>query len=225
MLQILMSGLGALIVLGICGLSGFFIVADERHGHGAAAASRTGNAAIATRRLDNRPLTLTEVFPRAEIRLAPGTAPYAVGMTHIDTDCDIAVTGRLGAVLSDHGCTQVVRASMTAPYGGYRVTAGVFNLANAVDAVQVGERAEQLVETGTGTFAAMAAGGPGTDPLAQPPAQVGWHERGHYLVYCVISRPDGHVVSDADPYARRITADLVTSYLGENVLGRRSSGA
>ena len=220
----LMSGLGALIMFGICGLSGFFVVADERHGHGAEAAAGAAEPdRIGSRRVDARPLTLPEVFPKPQIRLVPGAAPYSIGTTHIDSDCDIAVTGRLGIVLADHACSQVVRASITAPYGAYRVTAGLFNLAEAADAAAAGEQARYLVETGGGTFAAM--GTAGTDPLAQPPAQVNWHEHGHYLVYCVISRPDGRVVSDADAYARQITADLVESYLGGAVLGRRASGA
>jgi hypothetical protein len=223
-LQMLMSGLGALIVFGICGLSGFFVVADERHGHAEAAERTAGTDRIQTRSVDSQPLTLQEVFPDPQIRVTPSAAPYSVGMTHIDTDCDIAATGRLGDVLSDHACSQVVRAGITAPYGDYRVTAGVFNLAEATDAAVVGEQARHLVETGGGTFAAMDSHGPDADPLAQPLAQVGWHEHGHYLVYCVISRPDGLVVTDEDSFARRITADLVESYLVEEILGRRRSG-
>ena len=218
----LMSGLGALIVFGICGLSGFFVVADERRGHAEAAERTSGPDGIRSRSVDPEPLTLQEVFPDPEIRVLPGAA-YSIEMTHIDTDCDIAATGRLGDVLSDHACSQVVRASITAPYGGYRVTAGVFNLADAADAALVGEQAGHLVETGGGTFAAMASHGPGTDPLDQPLAQIGWREHGHYLVYCVISRPDGLVVNDEDAFARRITADLVESYLVEEILGRRES--
>jgi len=218
-----MSGLGALIMFGICGLSGFFVVVDERRSHGAEAAERTVEPdRIGSRRVDARPLTVPEVFPKPQIRPARGAAPYSIGDTHIDGDCDIAVTGRLGIVLSDHACSQVVRASMTAPYGGYRVTAGLFNLPEATDAAAVGEQARELVETGGGTFAAM--GPPGTDPLAQAPAQANWHEHGHYLIYCVISRPDGRVVSDADGSARRIIAEIMESYLGGEVLGRRASG-
>ena len=227
-LQMLTSGLGALIVLGVCGLSGFFVVADERRGRGAEAGAAVrgpgGSQRISTRAVDARPLTLDEVFPQGEVRLVSGTAAYAVGMTHIDTDCPIAATGELRGVLDDHACSQVVRASMTAPYGGYRVTAGIFNLADEVGAAQVGEEVGQLVENGGGTFAAMASGGPGTDPSAQPFSQAGWRGRGHYLVYCVISRPDGRVVRDDDRYARRIVVDLVESYLGEQIIGKRTLG-
>jgi hypothetical protein len=220
-----MSGLAAVILLAICGLSGFFVVADERRGHGAKVTGAVPGTAPTrdSGDLDPMPLQLEEVFPGAEIRLVSGAAPYRVGMTHIDTDCDIAATGRLGAVLDDHSCSQVVRASLTAPYGGYQVTAGIFNLPDETRAAQVDERIRRLVEAGDGTFAAMSSGGPGTDPLRRPLAQVGWHERGHYLIYCVIVRPDGKLVRDDDRYAQRITVDLVESYLGDRILGKRTA--
>jgi hypothetical protein len=222
-MQLVMSGLGAVIMLAICGLSGFFIIAEERRGHGAEAAGRSGPPArdISTRDVDPVPLTLEEVFPEAAQIKVAGSA-YRMEMTHIDTDCDIAATGDLGPILKDHSCTQVVRASMTAPYGNYHVTAGLFNLADQAGAAEVGEQVRQLVETGGGTFAAMAGGGPGTDPRTQPLSQVGWHDRGHFLLYCVISRPDGQIVPDGDLSARRITADLIESYLGEQILGKRA---
>ena len=98
---------------------------------------------------------------------------------------------------------------MTAPYGGYQVTAGIFNLADEAGAAQVGGQVGALVETGGGSFAAMAAGS-GPARIRRPrPVQVGWHDRGHYLVYCVITRPDGQPVAADDPYAAAITTDLL----------------
>jgi hypothetical protein len=223
-MQMLTSGLAAVIMLAICGLTGFFIIADERRGHDADASGRTtgGLTAISSRAVDAVPLSLEEVFPASRIRLVPGSAPYRLQTMHIDHDCAFAAVGALGPVLRDHACNQVVSAGMTAPYGGYQVTAGIFNLADEDDAAQVGAQARQLVEAGDGTFAALA-GSLGGDPLNRPPAQVGWHERGHFLIYCVIARPDGHVVRDDDPYAQQITLDLVETYLGEQIVDRRSS--
>jgi hypothetical protein len=63
----------------------------------------------------------------------------------------------------------------------------------------------------------MSAGAPGS--------QVGWRAHGHYLLFCVIARPDGGQVTADDPYARRITEELVDTYLGDRVLGRRASRA
>jgi hypothetical protein len=225
-MHLLMSALGAVIMLAVCGLSGFFVVAEERRGH-AEAAGRTpaDTRNISTREVDATPLSLDEVFPDREIRVVEGAAPYAIGMRHIDTDCTIAATGELARILQRHECSQVVRATMVAPYGRYEVTAGVFNLADADGATLAGEQARLAVEGGYGTFAAMASGGPGTDPQHQPLAQVSWHEIGHYLVYCVIARPDGQIVRADDEYAQRITVDMVESYLGGQVLQQRESRA
>jgi hypothetical protein len=220
-LQTLMSGLGAAIIVSIVGLSAFFIIADERNGYGdSAAPPAVSSAAIDSRERDAKPLSQAEVFPQQEIRLVSGAAPYRVTMTHIDTDCDVATTGGLGALLRENGCSQVVRAGLTAPFGGYQVTAGVFNLAEEARATLVTDEAGALVESGRGSFAAM--GGLGSDPLAEPLAQVGWHHRGHFLLYCVIARPDGRLVADDDPYAERITADLIQRYLDETIIGNRA---
>jgi hypothetical protein len=226
-MHLVMSGLGVLILAAICGLSGFFVIAELRRGHRAEAIAKAPPVVpdVSSRLLDPKPLSLEEVFPNPEIRLVVGAAPYTVDMTHIDTDCAIATTGRTAELLDDRSCSQVVRASITAPYGGYHVTAGVFNLADAAGAAEAGQRLGDLLESGRGSFAAMADGGPGSDPLTQPLSQVGWREQGHFLIYCVISRPDGQVVRNNDPYAPQITTDLVESYLGSQILGARSLGA
>jgi hypothetical protein len=222
--QRLMTGLAGLIVLSICGLVAFFIVADERRGHAQPAGEPPASPwAISSRDVDPQPLSLDEVFPGSEIQLVAGNEPYRVTMTHIDTDCEVATTGALGQVLTDQDCSQVVRARMTAPYGGYQVTAGIFNLADDVAAAEAGRQVRDLVETGGGSFATMAAGAaPGSDPRAAPDSQVGWHDRGHYLLYCVITRPDGRAIGADDRYAERITVDLLDSYLAEETIGARA---
>jgi hypothetical protein len=222
-MQMVMSALGAVILLAICGLSGFFIIAEVRRGHADAAQPSEPSEILTTRGADAIPLSLDEVFPTSDIQVVDGAPAYRVEMRHIDTDCNIAATGELGRVLLDQGCSQVVRARMIAPYGDYLVTTGLFNLSDATSAAQVGNTAKRLVESGTGTFAAMSADGPGTDPTHQPLAQVNWHEHGHYLLYAVIARPDGQVVHDDDPYAQQITVDLIESYLNGHVLAKRAS--
>lgn len=225
-MQLVMSGLGALIMVGICGLSGFFVIADERHSSGAHAAEvsivqpASAPRDISSRTVDAEPLAVDEVFPTAEIAMVPNATPYRLRLRHIDSHCPAAVTGALAQLLEDHGCSQVVRGTLVAPVAGYVVTAGLFNLAEAADAKAVSEQIKPLVDAGQGSFAGMAAG-PGTEPVELPSAQVGWHTRGHYLIYCVIARPDGDIVRDADPYAAHILFDLVESYLREGVLGAR----
>jgi hypothetical protein len=231
-MQLVMTGLAALIMVAIVALSGFFIVADERRGDG----RRTGSALPATasrdlssQRVDAAPLSVGEAFPHPEIQLVAGATPYRVTRSRLDSDCAAAASGLISVLLRERGCTQVVRAGLIAPYGGYQVTAGIFNLTDAGAATLLGNQVGPLIEAGDGTFSVLTAGRPGADGAldgpAQPLAQVGWHDLGHFLVYCVITRPDGQLVGDDDPYARRITADLVESYLGGTVLGRRGSRA
>jgi hypothetical protein len=227
-MQLLMTGLGALIMTGICGLIAFFIVADERHGDAVRTSRSSAVAAAATSRdissraIDSAPLSVAEVFPQPEIRIVPGAAPYRVSMTHIDNDCPVATTGKLAGLLADSGCSQVVRATMTAPGSGYLVTAGIFNLADEDRARAAVDEVKPLVDTGAGSFAPVADR-PGAEPSDHAWAQVGWHTRGHFLIYCVITRPDGQVIGTGDPSAERIVNDLVESYLREGVLGRRAS--
>ena len=220
--QALTSGLAAVIVFAIVGLIGFVMASDARRDRAARAAGRTAAVdRLASRATDPAPLTVGEVFPGVRIHPAPGARAYPVGATDRSTDCRSAAVGRLGVVLADYGCSQVVRAAVIAPYGRYRVTAGVFNLPSETATVRAGAQTRRLVESGQGTFAPLTSL-TGRRPGERPLAQVGWRERGHYLVYCVISRPDGTVVRDDDPDAERITVDLVESYLSGQVLGRRA---
>jgi hypothetical protein len=227
-MQLLMSALGAMIMFAVCGLSAFVIIADERRGHGAEASEVTARPSaslhdISSRAVDAAPLAVEEVFPTSEISVVPGAAPYQVRMTHIDTDCHIATTGKLGALLDRHGCNQVVRATMVAPGEGYVVTAGIFNLTDEAATKTVLAQVKLLVDSGQGSFAGMAVG-VGTEPVGLKSAQVGWHSRGHFIVYCVIARPDGQVIHDDDPTAQRIVVDLIESYLRQGVIGRRATG-
>ncbi|MEV4705911.1 hypothetical protein [Actinoplanes sp. NPDC049316] len=220
-MHVLLSGLGALIVLSIIVLSIFFVIAEEQRGPvGDTSAAIAAPASISSRQLDAAPLTGTEVFPGTRITPAGG-APYEVTSTQAEEDCGLGATGDLGAVLAENGCSQLVRGRLTAPYGGYQVTAGVFNLADEAAATRASDRAGILVEAGTGTFASLIPAGAGSP--APPLAQVNWHARGHYLLYCVISRPDGALVADDDPYAARITTDLIERHLAGQVIARRAA--
>jgi hypothetical protein len=230
MMQLMLSALGAVIMLSICGLSAFFIIADERRGHGAEAAEVTAaqpsaqTRDISSRTVDARALSTDEVFPASILEVSPGAAPYQVRMTHIDTDCHVATTGKLGVLLDAYGCSQFVRATMAAPTDGYTVTAGIFNLTDELAATTVRDRIKPMVDSGAGSFAGMAAG-PGTAPVELPSAQVGWHVRGHFLVYAVIARPDGRIIADDDANARRILFDMIESHLRDGVIGRRATSA
>ncbi|GAA0534413.1 hypothetical protein GCM10010172_14310 [Paractinoplanes ferrugineus] len=213
--QLLVRGLAALILLGLVVMTAFFALGGDRRPD-AEAATGPRTDPLASRSVDTAPLTIEEVFPdRREVR-PPAARPYRITTTHTDTDCRTATTGALGALLVAHGCSQVVRGGTTAPYDGYEVTTGLFNLADEAGANQVDDQLRHLVETGDGGFATLPA-----TRGTLPTSQVGWNATGHYLLYCVITRTDGKLVTSDDPVGERITAELVDSYL-VTMLARRS---
>ena len=56
--------------------------------------------------------------------------------------------------------------AMASLHGGYQVTAGIFNLADEAGAARVGGHVRELVETGGGSFAPMAAAAVPAPPSA-----------------------------------------------------------
>ncbi|MEV4345525.1 hypothetical protein AB0J83_13710 [Actinoplanes sp. NPDC049596] len=206
--QLLTRGLAALILLALLGTFGFLIFADRFRDR--PPATTLAPAALA----EPRTLALGDVFPAEDgVRPAGADGPYAVDLRHMSGDCAEATTGDLGPLLKQYGCREVVRAGLIAPYEGYRVTAGAFNLADAAGASEVEDLLRGLVESGDGSFATLPSGGPGT---AAP--QIGWHARGHYLLYCVITRADGQLVPNDDPVATRITAEIIDTHLAGSLL-------
>ncbi|MBM2619190.1 hypothetical protein JIG36_26920 [Actinoplanes sp. LDG1-06] len=205
--QWLTRGLAGVIILGLALMIGFLVTGPDRR-------QQTSGAAAAPA-LDS--LTLGEIFPdQDDLRPAGATGAYRIEMRHFDTDCREATTGELGALLARNGCSEVARAGLTSPYGGYRVTAGVFTLADAQSAATVNDLVREQVVSGAGGFTTIPAGA-GGDPAT---ASIGWHVRENFLLYCVITRPDGTLVHDDDPYAKRITAEIVDNHLGGVLSGR-----
>ncbi|WP_091555380.1 hypothetical protein [Micromonospora pattaloongensis] len=225
--QLLIGSLGALMLLAVCGLSSFLIVADERKGRearaaGAKAAPTAVPRDISSRAADTAPLSAQEVFPTREIVIKANEAPYRVLKTQATRNCKAATSGEISDLLAELGCSQVVRGTLRSPNGGYLVTTGVFNLEDVAGAEWAHEKIKPLVDAEKGRFQGMVAGA-GTDAVALSSAQVGWHVRGHYLVYCVVARADGKPVADADPFARQILFDMIEVHLRGNVLGKRAT--
>ena len=224
--QWLIAGLGVLVMLAICGLSTFFIVLDERRGQ---ALSGVRPAAVPTaiprdissRLVDPEPLTSNEVFPSAEIVINPGEPAYQVLKTQTTDDCRTAAAGEIARLLVILGCEQVVRGTLRSPNQAHLVTTGVFNLADLASAEQAHREIKPIVDGRRGRFHGMAAG-PGTEPVVLSSAQVGWHVRGHFLVYCVIARADGAAIVDGDPFARQILFDMIEVHLRGEVLQQRA---
>ncbi|GIF06194.1 hypothetical protein [Actinoplanes siamensis] len=202
-MQLLTHGLGAMIVLGILLTLGFLILSENPR----RAAAGPG---IDTRAADPEPLSVPEAFPA-------GAAGYRVGDAVVQADCRLAVTGGLRPALAAYGCSQAVRAALTVPEGGYRVTAGILNLADSQGAAAVADRVRALVETGDGGFTEMSGGA----TAAGTP--IGWRAHGHYLLYCVITGPGGEPVPAAGPALGEVTGHLLDDYLTEQVLDRRAA--
>ncbi|MBL7257035.1 hypothetical protein [Paractinoplanes lichenicola] len=196
--QWLTQGLAGIIVLGLVLMIGFLVTASDRRQPEPVA------PAVA------QPPSLGDVFgPSDVVRPAGAAGAYRIEMRHYGRDCAEATTGSLGALLARNGCSEVVRAGLLSPYEGYQVTAGVFALADAEAAATVNDLVREQVVGGLGGFRTLPASS--GDPAA---ASMGWHVRGNLLLYCVITRPDGALVLDDDPYAKRITAEIVDNHLG-----------
>ncbi|MDI6098533.1 hypothetical protein QLQ12_07940 [Actinoplanes sp. NEAU-A12] len=206
--HLLTRGLAGLIVLGILVMVGVLAVAEDRRTP-ARLASAEVDARIASRAVDPAPLSEAEVFPA-------GSAAFGVTQSSLTADCALAASGALRTTLLRYGCSQAVRAVLTVPYADYRITAGVLNLPDAAGATAVGDEIRVLVETDDGGFADItgAATGPGTPVL--------WRTRGHYVLYCVITGPDGGLVPADAPQVARVTRELLDAHLYDNVLVRRA---
>lgn len=219
-----MAGLGVLTMLAVCGFGSYLIVKDEQRGSRSAAAQPPPTARpkdISSRAADPAPLSPAEVFPTEQIVISPGEPPYQVLKTQASGNCTVATSGGVTGLVRSLGCSQVVRGTLRSPTGGYLVTAGVFNLVDQAAADRAHASLKPLVDGGKGRFSGLAAG-KGTEPIALSSAQVGWHVRGHFLVYCVIARADGKPIRAGDPYARQILFDLVELHLRSGILERRA---
>jgi len=223
--QAFTTGLGIFTMLAVCGLSSFFIVADERQGRDAQASGAAPPVTvlrdISSREADPAPLTATEVFPGREVAVDPARPAYRVLKARADRRCAAAASGEIGALLTDLGCDQVVRGTLRAPAAGYLVTAGIFNLDDVEGADWARQKIKSMVDGGRGRFQGMVAG-KGTEAIALSSARVGWHVRGHYLVYCVAARADGKPIAAGDAQAGQILNDMIELYLRGTVLGRRA---
>jgi len=223
--QAFTTGLGIFTMLAVCGLSSFFIVADERQGRDAQASGAAPPVTvlrdISSREADPAPLTAAEVFPGREVVVDPARPGYRLLKTTSDFDCTAAVRGEIGTLLTDLGCDQVVRATLRAPIGEYLVTAGIFNLDDAESANWAREKIKSIVDSERGRFEGMVAG-KGTEAISLSSAHVGWNVRGHFLVYCVIARADGRPILAGDAKAGRILSDILELHLRGTVLDRRA---
>ncbi|MFD0818771.1 hypothetical protein ACFQ0D_10730, partial [Micromonospora zhanjiangensis] len=224
--QVVIGGIVVVALLGVCGLSGYFMLADERQGGGAGGPGGNPQAVaardISSRTVDPAPLTLRELFPAEQIVINQNEPAYQLLKTDASEDCRSAVTGEISSLLVQLGCSQVVRGTLRSPTGAFVVTGGIFNLIDAAAADRAHEKIKPLVDGGRGRFQGMVAGR-GTEAITRTTAQVGWHSRGHFLVYCVIARVNGQPIEAADKDAQKVLSDVIELHLRGVVLDKRAT--
>ncbi|MBF9131476.1 hypothetical protein I0C86_21295 [Plantactinospora sp. S1510] len=225
--QWVVGSLGVLVLLGICGLSSYFFVVDEPYGRDARTADGTPPPTTLTRDISSRaadptPLTVKEVFPGKEVVIAAEESKYELLKTQASEDCKLAADGELRALLADLGCSQFVRGTVRSPTGAYLATAGILNLSDAAGASSAHEKIEPIVAKDKGRFLGMAAGR-GTEAVTRKSAQAGWHERGHFLIYCVVAKANGSTIGEADVFARQVLTDMIEAHLRGRVLEQRAT--
>jgi hypothetical protein len=217
---------GVVVLLAVVGAAAFFLFRDNASGKtnndaqntGVQSSAKPSGRDISNRQADPAPLTEAEVFPGPQVT---GQPPYQVLKTQATTDCGVAAVDDLGRMLTQNGCTQVVRATLKSGDGGYLITAGIFNLADTQSALASHENIKPTVDAQKGRFTGLLAG-PGTEALVRAPMILGWHARGHFLAYCVIARADGNGFEAGDQRPNAIQTDILTTYLRDSVIGGRA---
>jgi hypothetical protein len=222
---VVFATVGALVALGVCGLGTYFVVSDEKNGPADARASVSPSAKtrdIASRDVDPAPLTEAEVYPSPQIVAAANEPPYVVLKTQQSADCKVAATDALAGLLTQSGCSQVVRGTIKSPNGQYLITAGIFNLKDEGAANQAHESIKSLIDGQKGRFTGLLAGA-GTDAIIRAPTHLGWNVQGHFLAYCVIARADSKAFDPNDGFPQQIIFDIVETHLRNDVIGARAT--
>ncbi len=202
-----------LLVLALGGGGGWWYLR-----HADAQAEESAQVKILDRRADPRQLTVAEAFPAATI---PGSAgAYKVLKTQSSADCRTAATGAVAQDLVAAGCNQVVRATVQSADGAVAVTAGIFNLDSRDRALRAASDIKTAIDKGDGRFGGLVAGG-GSNLIGRAAANLAWDVRGHYLIYSLTAKPDGSAIAEDDTHADAVRSDVVRSYLGDAIIGKR----
>ncbi|WP_162907901.1 hypothetical protein, partial [Allorhizocola rhizosphaerae] len=221
--------LGVIVVLAVCGIGSYLIVLDEQKGVQAQANGGPKPTVtpvdISSREVDSQPLTIAEVFPSDTIVIDPKNPDqvYTVVAKQELADCRTATKGEVTALISQLGCSQVIRATMRSP-DGFLVTGGLLNLDTQASAEKAWESIRKMVDDQKGGFYGYSpTNDRTTKPLVLAQTVVGWNMKGHYLAYCVIARGDGEEIPNRDPFASRIMWDIIEIYLKGNILEARAT--
>jgi hypothetical protein len=204
----------ALLAIGVVGA--LFVLRDN----GDSANAGPPKHDISNQQVDSTPLSTDEVFPATTVAPNPAGTPYQVVTKLESDDCTTAAVGNLATLMTDQGCTQVVRATLLSPDQAYVVTTGIFNMRDKAGATAADAAIRADVGTKKGRFTGLAAGG-STDVIGTAATQLGWDTEGHFLVYCVVARADGKTIDSGDAATAKIINDMVEVTLKGTVIAAR----
>jgi hypothetical protein len=179
---------------------------------------------ISTRTADNRPLTVSEVFPSTSIQPDPGrsTTYQVLKADNPLANCAAATNGQIGPVLTRYGCNQVIRATLATGDNAYAFTAGICNMADSAGAQAAVDQITSLGKAGKGGFTGLAAPGAGAK-LDKSPTLYALQAYGHYVLYIVIGLASGATPA-SNATTQQIVQDVVPTYLTGVIDKRKNNG-
>lgn len=152
-------------------------------------------------RTDPRPLTLTEVFPNAQIAL--GGKPYRQDKTAVNHDCTLAARGGMAEALGKEHCEGVVRATYVQGKK-YAVTLGIAALPTKQAAMTVSHAGDPSKYE---WFRGLSG------PVATKIDSAGGYSAstvlGRYLIYSYAQYADGTKPQPNDQALRALAADAI----------------
>lgn len=215
----LLIGAGFVALLLVAG-GGAFLLASGGGGSESAAPSPEGGydvSLVSDESTDPEPLKAGELFAEETVDIDGET--FSLLLTD-DTDrCDTTAHGDYAAVLTEHDCRQVVRATYANKDGTRAVTVGVAAMANS-DGAQAAAEAQDPANTLW--FAGLAGQeGSGAERMDIAGGHVASAVWGRYVVFSLAANADGRTPENEDPELEKISAhfiDLALAPLGERAV-------
>ncbi|KOG80919.1 MULTISPECIES: hypothetical protein [Streptomyces] len=152
---------------------------------------------ISSAEKDKAPVTVDGFYPGK--RLAMGDRLYLKGATSSSAKCATGTQGALGTVLTDNGCTQLLRA--TYRKDGVAMTVGV-----AVFATEA--RAKKAVDQASGGLASLSGGGVGAFCRGGTVCLRTSNSYGRYAYFTIGGFENGKRVTTADNAVYAVNKDL-----------------
>ncbi len=219
--MIAIGAIAVAVIVAVCSFGSFMLVKDDNEIVGAPPTPEASvvKRDITSRQTDPNPMTVADVFPNPEIVADPSYPPYKMmGKAQASNDCRVAADGEVQKRLQAIGCSQVVRATFSAPDGKYFVTGGIFNLPDANVASQFATDVRTLIADKQGRFTGYISDPAHNVVLGRARLTHAFEVRGHFLVYIVVVKVDGSEFAPDDPGVKVIQYDIMGQYLRDKVI-------